>query len=78
MAYINKIKVENSNYLIEPTLFSVTSGSASAYTDTIDDNFSITTGIAIQLKFHITNNNNATLNGTFIKYNNNNITAGII
>lgn len=62
MGYINKIQIDsNSTHLIEPTLFAITSGTASAYTATITD-FELVAGTAIYLQIHNNNEREATLN----------------
>lgn len=62
MGYINKIQIDsNSAHLIEPTLFAITSGTASAYIAEIS-NFELTSGVNIYLQVHNNNEQNATLN----------------
>lgn len=86
--YINKasIKVGNTTdtYLVEPTLYSAasTSDSGGAYTATLD-NFGLTTGATVQIKFSVTNKASATLNvnstgAKTIFYNNAAITASTL
>lgn len=83
MGYINNIQVDSTTHLIEPTLYaaSSTSNSGAAYTASISD-FSLVTGVTIQIKFSVTNKANATLsinNGDVknIYYNNANVTANL-
>ena len=86
--YINKasIKVGNTTdtYLVEPTLYSAasTSDSGGAYTANLD-NFGLTTGATVQIKFSVTNKASATLNinstgAKTIFYNNAAITASTL
>lgn len=61
MGYIHTVNINDQNqYLIEPILFAVSSGSASALTATIT-NFELVNGVLITLQMRITNNANATL-----------------
>ena len=61
MGYIHTININDQNqYLIEPILFAVSAGSASALTATIA-NFELANGVLITLQMHIANNANATL-----------------
>lgn len=60
MGYINKVQVGSGTHLIEPTLFAVTDGTASAITATIND-FELTTGVVITLQIRTTNSSGATL-----------------
>lgn len=61
MGHIHTININDQNqYLIEPILFAVSSGSASALTATIT-NFELTNGVLITLQMRIANNANATL-----------------
>ena len=60
MGYINKIAVDTSTHLIEPTLFAVTDGTASALTASIS-NFELVAGVTIALQIRNTNSSNATL-----------------
>lgn len=56
MAYINKVDVDGSHYLIEPTLYvtpSKTTGT-NTYTATLDS-FALVSGVAVQAKFSATN-----------------------
>lgn len=63
MGYINKIQLDESNaHLIEPTLYASSSTlTSSTYSITLDSTFTLTTGVAIQVKFTTTNPANATL-----------------
>ena len=60
MSYINKINTGEGTHLIEPTLFAVTDGTASALTATIT-NFELTAGVIITLQIRTTNQGSATL-----------------
>ena len=61
MGYIHTISINDQNqYLIEPILFAVSSGSASALTASIA-NFELANGVLITLQMRIANNANATL-----------------
>ena len=61
MGYIHTISInDNQSYLIEPTLFAVTSGTASALTASIN-NFELVAGVVITLQIRNTNTNAATL-----------------
>ena len=60
MGYINKVQVDNTTHLIEPTLFAITDGTASAITASIS-NFELVTGVVITLQIRNTNASNATL-----------------
>ena len=57
MGYINKIQLDESNaHLIEPTLYASSSTlTSSTYSITLDSTFTLTTGVAIQVKFTTTN-----------------------
>lgn len=61
MGYIHTISINDQNqYLIEPTLFAVTSGTSTAMTATIT-NFELVAGVTITLQIRTTNGNAATL-----------------
>lgn len=60
MSYINGINTGEGTHLIEPTLFAVTNGTASAITATIT-NFELTAGVMITLQIRTTNQGSATL-----------------
>lgn len=61
MGYIHTISINDQNqYLIEPTLFAVTSGTSTAITAAIT-NFELVTGVTITLQIRTTNGNAATL-----------------
>ena len=61
MGYINTVNITgDQSYLIEPTLFAVTNGTASALTASIT-NFELVAGVLITLQIRTTNNNAATL-----------------
>lgn len=80
--YINKINVNSTDYLIEPTLYIEPTVDGTTYKATLD-NFALVTGVTISVKFPITNlsidklNINAT-EDKFLKYNNSNIPAGML
>ena len=62
MAYINKIQIDNRNeYLIEPTLYTITEGTSSAYIADIPD-FELVLGVSIKIRAHVNNAEKATLN----------------
>ena len=62
MAYINKIQIDNRNeYLIEPTLYTITEGTPSAYIADIPD-FELVLGVSIKIRAHVNNAERATLN----------------
>lgn len=61
MAYIHQVKVDGTTYLIEPTLYVITSLSNAAYTASLT-NFTLASGATIQAYFTTTNPANATLN----------------
>lgn len=86
MAYIRDVNITSGNtttqYLIEPTLYGAASTTdlGATYNVTIDNNFALVNGVAIQVKFSVTNKVNATLqaNSTGAKniyYNNAQIAA---
>lgn len=60
MGYLHTVQTGESQYLIEPTLFAVTSGTSTAMTATIT-NFELVAGVAIVLQIRTTNGNAATL-----------------
>ena len=61
MGYIHTISINDQNqYLIEPTLFAVTSGTSTAMTATIT-NFELVAGVTITLQIRTTNDNAANL-----------------
>ena len=61
MGYIHTISINDQNqYLIEPTLFAVSSGTAAALTAAIT-NFELVSGVMITLQIRTSNNANATL-----------------
>ena len=60
MSYIDRVNVGGTTHLIEPTLFAVTNGTASAITATIT-NFDLTAGVTITLQIRTSNTANATL-----------------
>ena len=60
MGYLHTVQTGGSQYLIEPTLFAVTSGTSTAITATIT-NFELVAGVAIVLQIRTTNGNAATL-----------------
>lgn len=60
---IKEIKVSNTNYLIEPTLYTTIKQTSAAATFTADlANFELFTGVTVAVKFGVTNNDSATLN----------------
>ena len=60
---IKEIKVSNTNYLIEPTLYTTIKQTSAAATFTADlANFELFTGVTVAVKFGVTNNGSATLN----------------
>ncbi len=61
MSYISRVSDGNGTHLIEPTLFAIAGGTATAYTATID-NFSLVEGVVVHIKFTVTNGSAATLN----------------
>ena len=75
MGYINKISIGDGTHLIEPTLYAVATKNGTAYTASIDSNFNLVSGVAVNIKFTATNDANATLNinstGTKAIYYNN-------
>lgn len=83
MGYIHTVDIAgDQSYLIEPTLFAVTSGTSSAITASIT-NFGLVAGVTITLQIEATNNANATLNinesgAKMIRYNNAAIEANIL
>lgn len=61
MGYIHTISInDNNQYLIEPILFSVTSGTSTALTATIA-NFELVAGVVITLQLRTTNGSATTL-----------------
>ena len=87
--YINNVEITNgantTSYLIEPTLFKVatTEDSGATYTTSNLTGFTLLDGVAVQIKFGITNKNDATISvgGTTAKpiyYNNAAITANTL
>ena len=68
MSYIDRINTGEGTHLIEPTLFAVTNGTASALTASIT-NFELVSGVTIALQIRNTNTASATLaiNGGFAK-----------
>lgn len=60
MSYIDRINTGEGTHLIEPTLFAVTSGTASALTATIT-NFELVAGVTITLQMHTNNSDAASL-----------------
>lgn len=82
MAHIKDVKIGNNTYLVEPTVYAATAGTASAITAAIT-NFALDTGVVATLKITTANAGNATLNinGTgakAIRYNNTNIIANVL
>ena len=82
MSYINRINTGEGTHLIEPTLFAVTNGTASAITATIT-NFELVAGVMITLQIRTTNNNEAKLSinneaDKAIYYQGATISAGIL
>lgn len=62
MGYIHTVSITgDQSYLIEPILFAVAGGTASAYTAAIS-NFSLVDGVVVHIKFEVTNSSAATLN----------------
>lgn len=62
MGYIHTVNITgDQSYLIEPTLFAVTSGTSSAITASIT-NFGLVAGVTITLQIRTANTDNATLN----------------
>ena len=61
MGYIKDVKLNNTTYLIEPTLFTTATGTAAAITANIA-NFTLVSGITIYLKIITANAAAATLN----------------
>ena len=60
---VKEIKVSNTNYLIEPTLYTTIKQTSAAATFTADlANFELFTGVTVAVKFGVTNNGSATLN----------------
>ena len=80
-AGIKEIKISNTNYLIEPTVYTTTKESAATATYTADlANFQLFNGVVVTVRFATTNNADATLNinGTGAKpiyYNGTKLTA---
>lgn len=60
MGYIHTIQIENTQHLIEPILFAVTSGTSTAITASIT-NFELVAGVTITLQIQTTNSSAATL-----------------
>ena len=60
MSYISRINTGEGTHLIEPTLFAVSDGTASAITASIT-NFELVAGVMIILQMRTTNNSSATL-----------------
>ena len=61
MGYIHTVNITgDQSYLIEPTLFAITSGTSSAITATIT-NFELASGVSIVLQIRTANSNAATL-----------------
>ena len=82
MSYINKVNTGEGTHLIEPTLFAIAGGTASAYTAAIS-NFELVEGVVVNIKFTTTNSANATLNinntgARTIKYKGSNIDANAL
>lgn len=81
MGYIHTVNIPNDqSYLIEPTLFAITSGTSSAYTAAIS-NFALVEGVVIHIQINVTNTANATLNvnntgAKVMRYEGTTITAG--
>ena len=61
MAHIKDVKIGNNTYLVEPTVFAATAGTASAITAAIT-NFALDTGVVVTLKITTANAAGATLN----------------
>ena len=62
MGYIHTVNITgDQSYLIEPTLFAVTSGTSSAMTASIT-NFELVAGVMITLQIRTANGTSATLN----------------
>ena len=60
---IKEVKISNTNYLIEPTVYTTTKESAATATYTADlTNFELFNGVVVTVRFATTNNANATLN----------------
>ena len=83
MGYVNKISISDQTHLIEPTLYATAAKDEAAYTASIDNNFNLVSGVAVNIKFTATNETNATLNinntgAKNIYYNNAVITANIL
>ena len=82
MGYVKDIKIDGSTYLIEPTIYAATAGTAAAITAAIS-NFELVTGVIVTIKITTSNSANATLsvNGTTAKsiyYNNAAINANVL
>ena len=83
MGYIHTVNITgDQSYLIEPTLFAVTNGTASALTATIT-NFELVAGVLITLQIRTTNNNAAVLSinneeAKAIYYQGATVSAGIL
>jgi len=82
MAHIKDVKIGNNTYLIEPTVYAATAGTASAITAAVN-NFALGTGVVVTLKITTTNAANATLNvnSTGVKtlrYGNVNLAADVL
>ena len=60
MGHIHSVAIENTQHLIEPILFAVTAGTASAITASIT-NFELVAGVVITLQIQNSNNSSATL-----------------
>ena len=60
MGYLHTVQTGGSQYLIEPILFAVTSGTSTVITATIT-NFELVAGVSIVLQIRTTNGNAATL-----------------
>lgn len=81
MGYIHTVKLEGTDYLIEPLLFTTASGTSQALTAAIS-NFALFTGAYVNIKVgEVGDNATLSVNGTDAKpiyYNNSQISAGML